>query len=132
MYIAGYIHRKLKTKFPDEFEGEQKVHSAWISLKSRGGLTQPTVTVADLCDRLNNYFVNFHGDDINREPMPLERLKDIVKSVEGNLSPCLDFAVSLYIKIRFFNRLKMLNNRLKTSDKREKIRKLKQLSQHMF
>lgn len=133
MYIAGYIQRKLRIKYPEEFEGQQVVESAWISLKSRGGLTQPTVPLVGLCERLNSYFINFHGDDVNREPRPLERLKEAVMSAEEMAnSPWYHYAVTLYIKIRFFNRIKILNNRLKTSEKREKIRKLKQLSQNMF
>ena len=122
----------MQEKFPGVIKGDE-TFGEWISLKSRGGLTHPTVEVLNMCDMFSKQFENFHGNYINKEPKPLEKLEASVKSEYPKMNETWRaYALSLYIKIWFFNRIKMLNNALNAEQNHEEKRRLKQIGQHLF
>ena len=87
------------------------MNSQWISCKSRGMLTYPDVTLMQRMHYYDKMFDEFHGKKINMNPFPLERLlKKILPRGETNARK---FEVQLYIKIRFYKRIKDLNTEIK-------------------
>ena len=74
-------------------------------------------------------FVRFHGDKIDLKPNPIERL--IEECIQGqNLKDeRIVFMASVFVKTRFFHRIKLLNKEAKL---KEKIRSGKQQSQFMY
>ena len=121
--MVGYVQKKAVKKFPT-LKLPQGVPQGWIHLLSRGGLTHPNEALVKLCTKLEAQFVQFHGEDIDRRPKPLERLFSTSMS---NLNLPLDkktiYIVKLFLKIRFFNRIKWLNcpSLLKKSEATKKV-----------
>ena len=78
----------------------------------------------------NGEFCRFHGNKINKNPKPIETLvEEIMKNKQP--SRVLHYVCELYVKVRFFNRLKYLNIQIKAKEASERIRKLKQIAQHI-
>ena len=131
-YVVGYVQRKARKKFPGltipdgEFD-----KTKWIENLSLGGLTIPCSAFISLCQKIDDQFSKFHGEKICKEPNPIERLLEKVLNGVPR-SNVLTYICELYIKVRFFNRIKYLNILQKTNESSEKIRKFKQTAQHLF
>ena len=131
-YIAGYVQKKVKEKFPGLIipEGE-KCANKWIENLSRGNLTIPNMDVLEICQDLNKDFEAFHGEFIDMSPNPLERLlKEVLAKQEKN--DIYEYICEIFLKVRFFNRIKHLNVKLKCNESADKIRKKTQEMQHMY
>ena len=101
----------------------------WIEMKSRGWLTIPSDCFMAKIVLWEEQFVRFHGDKIDLKPNPIERL--IEECIQGqNLKDKrMVFMASVFVKTRFFHRIKLLNKEAKL---KEKIRSGKQQSQFMY
>ena len=129
VYVCGYIAKKLHQKAPGLLlSSESKNEATWIDLKSRGSLTYPSNALVNAVKHYENIFMEFHGEDLDRNLNPIERtINQILKKNKNFPAP----VVKLYVTLRFFNRLKNLNNRILT--KRSKsVRCFKQTAQFMF
>ena len=93
----------------------------WIENLSRGGLTIPSSALLSLCQTMETEFCRFHGNKINKCPKPIETL---VEKIMLNKQPSrvLHYVCQLYVKVRFFNRLKFLNIQIKAKEASERIR----------
>ena len=125
---------KMHKKFPGSNFDEPTIPSegTWIDCKSRGGLVFPSIS---LWNKLNKFSVNFnefHGPKINMEPRPIERLLTILISEHRLNEPCDLFAAKLYVNVRFFNRIKILNEEIKAEENAQKMRRRKQEGQFMY
>lgn len=71
IYIAGYLARKFKDKYPDlgsythEIE-KKEMHTysmpSWVQSLSFGGLTEPSTSWKNNVFRMDKYFVKYHKD----------------------------------------------------------------------
>lgn len=122
----------MRLKFPDlEMENSQIEANGWINLLSRGGLTSPDNSLVSHCSKIEEKFKDFHGPTIDMAPMPMERLLFIVKS-DTVRNEIADYVDELFLKVRFFNRIKYLNIELQTLESTEKVRSAKQEAQHKY
>ena len=129
-YVVGYVQRKVKKKFPGLDLPEGVHHDAgWIEHLSRGGLTVPNNNLVSLCKKLGSQFSLFHGDNIDMEPEPIERLLNVILSELPRDHETV-YICTLFVKVRFFNRIKLLNVQIKTAESSEKVRAMKQTAQH--
>ena len=131
-YIAGYVQKKVKEKFPGLIipEGE-KCANKWIENLSRGNLTIPNMDVLEICQDLNKDFEAFHGECIDMSPNPIERhLNQVLLKQEEN--DIYAYICNVFLKLRFFNRIKYLIVKLKCNESAEKICKATQQMQHMY
>ena len=60
-----------------------------------------------------------------------ELLNDVTAKLNCHTKE-LTYVIQLFLKIRFFNRLKWLNEQHQLKESTEKIRRLKQRAQHMY
>ena len=132
-YIAGYLLHKAQKKFPSldmasiQKEGQQE---GWIELKSGSSLKIPSSSFLEKILSYEKMFIEFHGDEIDFEPKPMERLVMKILGKEGSeVSIQSKYIIELFVKVRFFQRIKILNEKLK---KHESIRCLKQKGQFMY
>ena len=125
--------RKAEKKFPaSQNPSAVEIEGDWISLKSRGKLIHPSPDILDKIKRYGRYFDTFHGETINMEPKPLLKLHEQICRSENLESDVDKYVASLYIKIRFFNRIKIINETTKAAENKEKFRRMKQTAQFMF
>ena len=118
---------QAKKKFPDtreDLESSQWKEGGWIEAKSRGRLTIPADNFLEKIKKWERKFLSFHGELIDLEPEPIERLVKKILEHENN-NPRTIYIVNCFVKTRFFHRIKFLN----TKSKKEKIRTLKQKAQ---
>ena len=131
-YVVGYVQQKAKKKFPTMYLSGG-IPKGWLKLLSRGSLTHPNEALVNLCQKLEEEFGKFHGTNIDRGPNPMERL---MAKCMGDLLLPLDkktvYIVKLFLKLRFFNRIKWLNIQQRLSESSEKIRTGKQQLQHIY
>ena len=66
------------------------------------------------------------------EPKPLLKLHEQICRSENLESDVDKYVASLYIKIRFLNRIKTINETTKAAENKEKFRRMKQTAQFMF
>ena len=76
-------------------------------------------------------FEAFHGEFIDMCPNPIKRLLNqvLVKQEENDIYA---YICNVFLKLRFFNRIKYLNVKLKCNESAEKICKATQQMQHMY
>ena len=99
-----------------------------MELKDRGSLKRPSNELIAAVSRFHSVFDGLHGEDVDRREDPLERTtQEIMKET---MFP--QQVVFLYVKIRFFNRIKILNRKLKERHKSNSVRSLKQKAQFIF
>jgi len=99
-----------------------------MELKDRGSLKRPSDELIAAVNRFHSVFNGLHGEDVDRREDPLERTtQEIMKET---MFP--QQVVFLYVKIRFFNRIKILNRKLKERLKSNSVRSLKQKAQFIF
>ena len=101
----------------------------WIEMKSRGWLTIPSDSLMTRIALWEEKFVQFHGHEIDLKPNPIERLvKECVQGKDSKDEKMV-FMATIFVKTRFFHRIKVLNYEAKM---KEKIRSGKQHSQFMY
>ena len=129
--MVGYVQRKLQTKYPN-FDISEGSSEGWLKLLSRGNLVNPNDRLVSLCEFLESEFAKFHGADISRSYNPMEELLNDVTAKLNCHTKELTYVIQLFLKIRFFNRLKWLNEQHQLKESTEKICRLKQRAQHMY
>ena len=131
-YIVGYVQKKLVQRFPQlEIPVGIENPDGWVESLSRGKLTVPNQDLIEICRDLNQAFQAFHGDLINKEPRPLEKLLNKVL-LRQEKNQMYAYVCELFLKVRFFNRIKFLNVKLRENESAEKIRRCKQQMQHLY
>lgn len=63
------------------------------------------------------------------EPEPIERLLNVILSELPRDHETV-YICTLFVEVRFVNRIKLLNVQLKTAESSEKVRAMKQTAQH--
>ena len=116
-YICGYILKKLNISE----RSSTSSNYTWVDHLSEGGLVKPTEFFTTSVKKLETIFQNENGKNLTNGTNWLKRHWE--KSRDINLSQDVKI---LYFKIRLYNRLKILNMQLQTSDitKNTKKRKL--------
>jgi hypothetical protein len=130
-YIAGYVKFRLTTKFPnarDPFP-PMKAEGSWIELKSRGGLQYPSDVLVAMFKKWGFFFDGFHGPDVYRGDKPIDKLVNIIVRKEDLRSEVDKYVAEMFVRVRFFQRIKLLNERVKANEKKETLRKMKQAGQ---
>ena len=64
-YIAGYIAYKLKESTPGLSKPMGLGTHAWINIKSRGYLTNPSNKLLTAVKKFEVIFCSIHGDDVS-------------------------------------------------------------------
>lgn len=117
-YVAGYIAKKLHIS-----DNSPKVKSNWIELKSNGNLIYPSEKLLNSCQVMENEFIKFHGKNLCTSSDPIGKLEKIILETH----PEIDANIAhLYCKVRFFSRLRKLNQELSTF---KNVRYYKQMCQ---
>ena len=126
-YIAGYIAKKLWNKV--EGLTSETTTSSWIKLKNRGSLFFPSKELVESIHHYEAVFARLHGEDICRQPDPMGRTTEAILKIDQTWpKPVVD----LFVKIRFFQRIRVLNSHLKEKHKTNCVRNLKQKAQFIF
>lgn len=123
-YVAGYICKKLSL-IPHETLSLKP--NSWISWKGEGKLIEPNSELVELIAKCDNLFDKFHGKGIRVMKNPLEKLCEKIQSENPDFPTEI---VKLFCKVKFFSRIKDLNNQLKLSRKKS-VRCFKQLGQFL-
>ena len=126
-YIGGYMTKKLCNKV----EGliSETTTSSWIKLKNRGSLFFPSKELVESIHHYEEVFVRLHGENICRQPDPMGRTTEAILKIDKTWPKLV---VDLFVKIRFFQRVKVLNSQLKEKHKTNCVRNLKQKAQFIF
>ena len=74
-------------------------------------------------------FAGLHGEDIYRQPDPMGRTTEAILKIDQTWPKSV---VDLFVKIRFFQRIRVLNSHLKEKHKTNCVRNLKQKAQFIF
>ena len=120
--------RKINKKFPSNSQNKQYIPSKWISMKSRGYLTYPEASLVKRMKMYDQEFEQFHGPTISSEHDPIEKL--IQQILPRKYTRKRKYEIGLYVRIRFFKRIKDLNTKLrKTKEDRKRSRENKQIKQ---
>ena len=117
-YVGGYICRKLK------LQSSEQVPNSWVYLKGQGRLLQPDEAIQDVLSKCDKIFSAFNGTS----PFSLRKCKDPLGKVQNLITKKLvdPKIIRLYCKVKFYARLKLINEKLKTSQGRN-VRYLKEL-----
>ena len=126
-YISGFIANKLKSKHPQLVTQESST-KRWIDLKSRGHIVYPSSDLFHLVTILEKEFCIFHGKTVDMNKDPIGRL---VAQMSQNHPHVPKDIISLFVKIRFFHRIKHLNVAINKLG-HHMIRCLKQKGQFIF
>ena len=122
-YIGGRICQKFGNKYP-EIRGKSSSSFAWINVKSNGNLHHPSTMFLEKLKEIERKFRLFHGQTVDTDPNPNERLAEYILSECEIQKPILEY----FIKCRLHHRLKTLN--VKNIHLHRNVRSLKQLGQH--
>ena len=135
-YICGFIARKMGSKYPhlgnkssDKDKVQSEISTPWIKHLSYGGLTVPSDVFVVACHGFEKEFKSFHDlhkNGMDQNPNVIERMHNIL--IKAFPSWPEDILL-LFVKTRTFIRMKYLNNQLKASGSKSKIRQLKQIGQ---
>ena len=107
-----------------------QTEAPWIDIQNRGSLFYPSDSLVRTISTCEERFLSFHGKDINRDHDPIGRTVMYImedKSIQFPRS-----VVNLFVKIRFFQRIKILNDALKFKHKTNNVRSFKQKAQFTF
>ena len=128
-YIAGYIAYKLKESTPGLSKPMGLGTHAWINIKSRGYLTNPSNELLTAVKKFEVIFCSIHGDDVSRQKDPMGVT---ILAIQSSHPEWPENVIKLFVKIRFFHRIKSLNMRLYNAKYGENVRTYKQISQFIF
>ena len=121
----------MEDNFPGALLKGIKEPQGWIEQRSRGHLKIPNLNLIKICRELDNQLEDFQGSGINMEPNPISKLLD--KCLEGrSADQIITYICKTFVSVRFFNCIKLLNLKVKAAESAEKIRRLQQLSQHLY
>ena len=120
-YVGGFICRKLNIK------PAKQVPKSWIHLKGEGRLIQPSEAVQDILEKCDKVFNDFNGISISLRKChdPLGKVMGLMMKKFKDINPKI---IKLYCKVKFYGRLRLLNQKLKES-KGRRVRYLKQTAQ---
>ena len=131
-YVVGYVQKKLLQKFPGiHIPKATEEKNRWIETLNKGQLTIPNADLINICQELNTEFEQFHGDKIYMGEAPMETLLSLVLE-KSERSEIFDYIAEIFLKVRFFNRIKWMNANIKADESAEKIRRCKQVMQHLY
>ena len=104
--------------------------SSYIQMKSQGGkgqgsLYMPSESFKDILNRCELLFNKFHGETLNLERRPIERL---ASKLEKMFPTVPREVLKLYSKTRFFIRIKYLNKKILEKEKSTKRKHLNHVS----
>ena len=104
---------------------------SYIAKRSRGKLRQATLETVEMTKVCSVQFNRLHGKNKlkNGNEMLLRTQQFIWKHVRDMPGITRKF-VNLFSKVKFFHRLKSVNNFIRESSKTESVRSLKQFAQH--
>jgi len=126
-YISGFIANKLKSVHPNLVDYSQQISSKkWIKLKCRGNLVIPSRELFLTVTLLEKEYCTFHGKTIDMAREPIERLSKSMRLKNPSIPTDI---INLFVKIRFFQRIRHLNV---SKQGHHMIRNLKQKGQFMF
>lgn len=116
-YIAGYIAKKFKDKYPYLGNFTHKIDTehnytvpSWVRHLSYGGLTSPSETWLQEFKNIVSSFTLFHKDNVQRGKNVLKRTTDFVAS-SVDLKHIPSEVLEAAVKTIFFVRIKYLNSK---------------------
>lgn len=127
-YISGYLAKKLNKKYPEMLKMNAE-GCDWIKIKSRGSLAYPSEDLVKSVNIYEEVFRTVHGNDLCREGDPIGKTIEEISRVDKRWPKEV---IKLFVKLRFFHRLKLLNNELKARFKTKSTRTFKQSAQFLF
>lgn len=118
-YIAGYVAYKLRVQHPQLHEPHSSGRpDSWINQASRGMLLHPTTEWLALCLKLEHLFREKCGEGL----LKLNSLGTLHRSIPKEIS-MPDSACKLYLRVRFYHRLKSLNEEHRAQQIRKRKRR---------
>ncbi|KAJ6648509.1 Transposable element P transposase, partial [Pseudolycoriella hygida] len=122
-YLAGWIAWKFKKKHPEFSKTRRETlsshitdhtyakrigieSSSWIDRVSYGGLTKPSNEVMQWVRRMENVFIEIHGDEFNNR-MNIRKL--LISELEAECKEVPSLVINLYARSRIYMRCKFLN-----------------------
>ena len=127
-YIAGYVAKKLRHKhrnLGDPTARSHKLDKSWVNHLSRGGLLQPSTEWLDSCLALEAHFQNRCGPSIRKT----QTMRSLIESVPSSIV-CPRPAMILFLKVRFYARLRQLNRACKHDSNTRSMKKKMLKFQH--
>ena len=122
-YVAGYITHKLKLSASND-----RKPNSWISLKGEGRLKEPNEKLKEIVAICDNIFDQVLGRGLSDLKNPLEKLKTEILNQNPDFPPQI---VTLFCKVKFYSRIKVLNVNLKLSRMKNSVRSLEQMGQFL-
>ena len=122
-YVAGYITHKLKLSASND-----RKPNSWISLKGEGRLQEPNEKLKEIVAKCDNIFDQVLGKGLSDLKNPLEKLKTEILNQNPDFPPQI---VTLFCKVKFYSRIKVLNVNLKLNRMKNSVRSLKQMGQFL-
>ena len=104
-FVVGFVGNKLGLK-----PRTNPPADSWITLKGKGKLFEPTDELHTICETIDTFFEKFNGSGLRICQRPLEQL---VKSVHDEHPHFPLKVVHLYLKVKFYARLRLLNSNTK-------------------
>ena len=120
-YIGGFICKKLNLK------PSKQVPKSWIHLKGEGRLLQPSEALQDSLEKCDKVFNNFNGlsTSLRKCHDPLGEVIGLMLRKFKDINPKI---IKLYCKVKFYGRLRLLNQKVKES-KGRRVRYMKHAAQ---
>ena len=105
---------------------------SFIAKRSRGKLREAAPAVVEMTRICSIQFNRLHGKNkIKAGTEMLRRTQLFIwRQVEGKVPGITKNFVKLFTKVRFFNRLRSINAKIKENSKTATVRSLKQFAQH--
>ena len=110
--MQDILPRNCVTKLKASYLKPQPV--SWIKLKNRGSLFFPSKELVESIHHYEEVFVRLHGENICRQPDPMGRTTEAILKIDKTWPKLV---VDLFVKIRFFQRIDVLNSQLKEKHK---------------
>ena len=120
-YVVGYVGHKLGYSSSPEEKPD-----SWISIVGGGKLHEPTEELKDMCRKCDTKFNEFHGMSLRECMNPFMKLETTIKKDFPNIPLKV---IRLFCKVKFYARLKRLNESLRVKSRQNSVRALKQRAQ---
>ena len=124
--VASWLAVKLGLPTIDPTPG------SFIAKRSRGKLREAAPAVVEMTKICSMQFNRLHGKFKMKTGSEMLRRTQLFiwKHVEGKVPGLTKKFVMLFTKVKFFHRLKCVNNKIKESSKTATVRSMKQFAQH--
>ena len=124
--VASWLAVKLGLPTIDPTPG------SFIAKRSRGKLRVAAPAVVEMTKICSMQFNRLHGKFKMKTGSEMLRRTQLFiwKHVEGKVPGLTKKFVMLFTKVKFFHRLKCVNNKIKESSKTATVRSMKQFAQH--